>query len=53
MKYLPDGRRLFRSEIQAFKAQSAAMLEHGVCSAVVRRSDGMFVLLFDANTEEQ
>lgn len=45
------GRRVFRSETQAFKAQRRAMLDFGICSAVIRRSDGMYVLLFDPQTE--
>jgi hypothetical protein len=48
----PSGRRVFRSEVQAFKAQRAALLELGIRTAVVRRSDGMLVLLHDPNNEE-
>jgi hypothetical protein len=41
------GRRVFKSEKAAFKAQRSAMLNYGVCSAIIRRSDGMLVMLYD------
>lgn len=45
------GRRVWKSEAAAFRAQRTAHLEHGVMSGVVRRSDGRFVLLLDIQAE--
>lgn len=46
------GRRLFRSEARAFKAQRTALLSYGIYTAVVRRSDGLYVLLHDYYAED-
>jgi len=51
MRHDNYGRRLFRSEARAFQAQKTAMLNHGICTGVIKLNDREYVLFHDPLAE--